>query len=134
MECRSSQNWFWSERSCSWIRVSHFSRSGRQKRGNLQSYGGKKHVRARLGPLHLNWPEQVLFDRLEWTNGTGPMITLSFWNGHIVHVFVVNLVKIITKIRCLYHQETIVTQHWLYKRHHITHTETSQVLLTCHLG
>ena len=42
--------------SCSWIRAAQFFRSGRQKRGNLESCGGKN-VRVRLQPFHLSWPE-----------------------------------------------------------------------------
>ena len=38
--------------SLSWIRAAQFSRSGRPKRGNLESCDGKN-VRARLGPFHL---------------------------------------------------------------------------------
>ena len=71
MEYTSSQNWFWPECSCSSIRATQFSRSGRPKRGNLESYGGKN-VRARFGPLHLNWSETVLLGRSEWTNGKRP--------------------------------------------------------------
>ena len=41
------------ERPCSWIRAAQFSRSGRPKRGNLESSGGKN-VRTHLGPFHLN--------------------------------------------------------------------------------
>ena len=58
MERMSSQNWLWPESPCSWIRAPQFSRSGRPKRGNLESCGGKN-VRARLGPFHLNWLEPV---------------------------------------------------------------------------
>ena len=47
MERMSSQNWFWPEWPCSWIRAAQFSCSGRPKRGNLESSGGKN-VRARL--------------------------------------------------------------------------------------
>ena len=73
MERTSSQNWFWPERPCSRIRAAQFSRSGRPKRGNLESCGGKN-VRARLGPFHLNWSEQVLFGRPERTDGTQPKL------------------------------------------------------------
>ena len=32
-----------------------------------------RNVRARLGPFHLNWPEQVLFDRPpDWLDGKPP--------------------------------------------------------------
>ena len=56
LERMNSQNWFWPEWPCSWIRAAQFSRSGRPKRGNLESCGGKN-VRELLGPFHLNWPE-----------------------------------------------------------------------------
>ena len=45
--------------------------SGRPKRGNLESCGGKN-VRARLGPPHLNWPEPVIFGQPERANGKRP--------------------------------------------------------------
>ena len=40
----SSQNWFWPEQSCSWIRAAQFSRSGRPKRGNWESCGEKMYA------------------------------------------------------------------------------------------
>ena len=61
MERTSSQNWFWPEWPCSWIRAAQFSRSGRPKRGSCHG----KNVRARIGPFHLNWSEPVLFGRPE---------------------------------------------------------------------
>ena len=36
--------------------------SGRPKRGNSESSGGKT-VRARTGPFHLNWPDYVRLRR-----------------------------------------------------------------------
>ena len=52
------------------------SRSGRSKRGNLESCGGKN-VRARLEPFHLNWPEPVrlFFGQPERANGKPPKCT-----------------------------------------------------------
>ena len=75
MERTSSQNRFWPEWSCSWIRAAQFSHFGRPKRGILESCVRKK-VRARLGPCYSNWPEQVLFGRTERTNGTRPKLKL----------------------------------------------------------
>ena len=57
--------------SCSWIRTAQFSCSGRSKRGNLESCGGKN-VHARLGPFYLNWPEPVLLGRLVRADGKRP--------------------------------------------------------------
>ena len=46
MEHTSSQNWFCPECPCSWTRAAQFSRTGRPKRGNLESCGGKRCTRA----------------------------------------------------------------------------------------
>ena len=51
-------NWFWPECPCSWIRAAQFSRSGRPKRGNLESSGGKNE-RVRLRRFLLNWQERT---------------------------------------------------------------------------
>ena len=56
--CTSSQNWFWPEGPCSWIRAVQFSRSGWQKSRNLESCGRKKML-VHFRPFHLNWPEPV---------------------------------------------------------------------------
>ena len=49
-------------------RAAQFSRSGRPKRGNLESCGGKN-VHARFGHFHINWSEPVLLGRPERTSG-----------------------------------------------------------------
>ena len=51
-----------------------FRFSGRPKRGNSESYGGKN-VRARLKPFLLNWPEPVLLGQPERTNEKQATIT-----------------------------------------------------------
>ena len=71
MERTSSGNWFWPELPCLWIRNTQFSSSGRSKRGNLESCGGKN-VSVSLGPFRLIWPEPVLFGRPDRTNGKPP--------------------------------------------------------------
>ena len=40
----SSHNWLWPEKPCSWIRAVQFPRSGRPKRGNWESFGGKMYA------------------------------------------------------------------------------------------
>ena len=65
MERMSSQNLFWPEWPCPWIRAAQFSRSGRPKRGNLETCGGSNCVRVSLGYFRLNWPEPVLFGQPE---------------------------------------------------------------------
>ena len=75
MERTSSQNWFWPEWPCPWIRATQFSCSGWPKCENLESCGGKR-VCVRLGSFHLNWPEPVLFGQPERTNGKRPNIVL----------------------------------------------------------
>ena len=61
------------EYPCSRIRAAQFSRSGRPKRGNLESCGGKKCTCAHLGSLHLNCPEAVLFGRPDRTSEKRPI-------------------------------------------------------------
>ena len=95
MERTSSQNWFWPEWPCSWIRAAQFSRSDRPKRGNLESRGGKN-VRARIGRFHLNRSEPVLFGRPEQTNEKRPEFQISFKNreiGHLLQLFTMEFLR-----------------------------------------
>ena len=72
MEHTSSQNWFWPEWPCSWIRATQFSCSVRPKRGNLESCGAEN-IRARLGLRKMYW----IFDYLVYWKGICQKIV---WN------------------------------------------------------
>ena len=63
---RKKNNWKWNARvlspecPCSWTRAAQISRSGRPKRGNLESCGGKN-VRARFGTFPFEMARTVFF-------------------------------------------------------------------------